>query len=124
MASMGAGFVEVAKSIRAMDEEFMHNVRAGDATRLVEAFYADDARVLAPNQPVVSGKSAILELWKGVLDNGLKELALTTTHIETSGDLCYGLGNYLMTLHRSGEVPKQDEGKYVVVYRRQSNGKW
>jgi ketosteroid isomerase-like protein len=124
MASIGAGFEEVAKLIRAMDEEFMANVKSGDATRLVEAFYADSARVLPPNQPVVSGKSAILELWKGVLESGLTEVVLNTAHVETSGDLAYGLGNYLMTLQQSGDVPRQDEGKYVVVYRRQLKGEW
>jgi uncharacterized protein (TIGR02246 family) len=124
MASIGVGTEQVAQLIRAMDQEFMANVKTGDAARLVAEFYADDARVLPPNQPAVSGKAAILELWKGVLESGLRDVALNTTHVETSGDLAYGLGSYRMTLGRSGEAPKHDEGKYVVVYRKQIDGQW
>ena len=62
MASIGVGTEQVAQLIRAMDQAFMANVKTGDAARLVSAFYADDARVLPPNQPAVDGKDAILDL--------------------------------------------------------------
>lgn len=119
MATSVTGFEESARAIRAMDVEFMHNVKGGDAAMIVNAFYAEDARVLPPNNPIVSGKAAILELWNGLMAAGLSDLKLDTTHIDVSGDLAYGVGNYVITMGG-----KQDNGKYVVVYRRQRDGSW
>ena len=109
---------DVAQAIRAMDTEFVANVRAGNVERLVSAFYADDARVLPPNSPPVEGKAAIIALWKTVLASGVSGLDLNTTHVEASGDLAYGVGAYHMKMGES-----ETAGKYVVVYRRRG-GQW
>lgn len=119
MATTVTGLEETARVIRAMDDEFVRNLKSGDITRLVDAFYAEDARLLPPNSPMVSGRTAILERWKAAMAAGVSGLTLNTTHIDVSGDLAYGVGNYVM---RMGD--RQDNGKYVVVYRRQSSGNW
>ncbi len=123
MATTSTAFDDAARIIRAMDQEFSANVRARDAACLVDAFYAEDARVMPPNQPVVQGKAAIQELWKGILMSGVLSLTLDTTHIEVSGDLAYGVGTYVMTQERQGGPPGEQHGKYVVVYRRRQ-GDW
>jgi ketosteroid isomerase-like protein len=124
MATIATNFDEAARMIRAMDEEFMRNAEAGNAQALVEAFYAEDARVLPPNHPVVGGKSAIREFFGSGLLPVLKSLKLDTTHIEISGDLAYAVGNYSMKMRAEGGGETADKGKYVVVYRRQSGSEW
>ena len=111
--------VDAARMIRDMDEEFMRNVRARDVNRLVEQFYGDDARLLPPGQPELTGKAAILGGWNGIFAAGLQALELDTHHIEASGDLAYGVGTYRLTMNGS-----LSRGKYVVVYRRRPDGSY
>ena len=111
--------MDTARILRDMDEEFMRNVRARDVNRLVEQFYADDARLLPPGQPELSGKPAILQAWTAFFSGGLESLELDTQHTEASGDLAYGTGTYRLTMN--GVLSR---GKYVVVYRRRPDGSY
>jgi len=81
MAATGPAVEDLVRTIRAMDREFMDNVAAKNAVR-VAAFYADDARILMPGQPVITGKSEILAFWKASLDGPVEGVTLDTTHIE------------------------------------------
>jgi uncharacterized protein (TIGR02246 family) len=114
---------EAARAIRAMDREFVANVKAKDAARLVDSFYAEDARVLPPDHAPVSGKAAIREFWQGVLASGVTGVELDTAHVEVSGDLAYGVGAFVIRREpASGSA--ESRGKYVVVYRRGRDGAW
>ena len=106
-----------------MDQEFVRNVEAKNAEQLVNAFYAEDAQVFPPGQPLVSGREAIKQLW-GAFVPLLKQISLTTTRIEVSGELAYGTGTYEMTLSQPDGSTAEDRGKYVVVYRRQADGSY
>jgi len=123
MATTQAVPDEVVLALQAMDREFEQNAHAKDAGGLVSAFYADDAQVFPPNQPVVSGSAEIRELWAGFLPV-LSRISLNTTRIEVSGDLACGSGTYEMTLTPPDGAVIEDRGKYVVVYRRQPGGSY
>jgi len=124
MATIGSSDVEdIVRTIRAMDRDFMDNVAAKNAAR-VAAIYADDARILMPGQPVITGKSEIAAFWKAALDGPVEAITLDTTQIEVSGDLAYGFGNNAIMLKPAGEAPRREKGKYVAVYRRQPAGDW
>ena len=123
MAAAGSAGEDVVRTIRAMDREFMGNVAAKNAAR-VAAIYADDARILMPGQPVITGKAAILAFWNSALDGPVEAITLDTTQIEVSGDLAYGFGNNTIMQKPAGEAARQEKGKYVAVYRRQMAGGW
>ena len=123
MATGATGIREVAAIIRAMDAQFMNNVKARNVDALVNGFYAEDARLLPPNQPPVEGKAAISQLWGAFLPI-LEELTLDTTFVDVSGDLAYGTGTFHMKTTPGAPMPAEDRGKYVVIYRRQSDGGW
>jgi len=123
MAGTEAAVEDVVRTIRAMDREFMVNVAAKDAARVAGA-YANDARILMPGRPVISGKSEILAFWRAALDGPVEAITLDTSHIEVSGDLAYGFGTNIILLKPAGEVPREEKGKYVAVYRRESAGDW
>jgi len=114
---------DIASIILAMDQEFVRNLEAKNAEQLVNAFYAEDAQVFPPGQPLVSGREAIKQLW-GALIPRLQRVSLTTTRIEASGELAYGTGIYEMTLAQPDGSRAEDRGKYVVVYRRQADGSY
>jgi ketosteroid isomerase-like protein len=61
---MATGQQEAESAIRALSDAFVRYFNAGDADELVQSFYADDARVLPPNQPMVSGRSQVREAFR------------------------------------------------------------
>ena len=124
MATTATSFEEVRSVILAMDREFSANLEAGDIVKLVDSFYAEDARVLPPNQPAVEGRAAIIELWKAFLGGGVKTLKLDTDYIELSGNIAYGQGRYSLHMEPPGGPPLDQQGKYLVVYRRDRSGAW
>ena len=119
MSTATAGPNDAVRAIRALEAEFQSHANAGDAAALTEAFYADDAQLLPPNTPQVNGKTAIRDFWKAFLAAGVSDVVLETDNVFSSGDLAYGVGKYGYTASGARQV-----GKYVVVYRRQSNGSY
>lgn len=112
------------EAIRRLDEEFMKMAGAKDAAALVKAFYAEHAALLPPNHPIVEGRVNIQNFFQGLMDSGFKSIKLSTTTIESSGDLAYGRGVYQLSLTPPGGAPVEEQGKYVVAYRRQPDGSW
>ncbi len=110
---------DVTSAIRANDDAFERYVRAQDAGRLVEAFYAKDARFMAPNAPEVRGHEGIVGTLNALFGAGLRDASLEIVSVETAGDLAAEIGRYVLTI---GEG--QDRGKYVVVHSRQPDGSW
>lgn len=106
-------------AIRQLDADFMKAANGKDAAGLVNRFYADNAVLLPPGSPAVEGRGAIQKFFQGFIDAGATNVTLDTTTIESSGDLAYGRGRVTFSMGGKTEV-----GKYVVVYRRQSDGSW
>lgn len=109
-----------AAAIQAADREFERLANAGDAAGIAETYYTEDATVLPPNTPPMSGRAAIREFWTGFIA-ALKpaDVKLDTSHVEESGDLAYGTGSYSFT---AGGAPQS--GKFLVVFRRQADGSY
>jgi ketosteroid isomerase-like protein len=115
---------DVTEILLRMDREFVARAKAGDAKSLVEGFYAPDACVMPPQREVVRGHKAVVQLWKGVIAAGLKDLALDTTHIEVYGEMAYGIGHFRMAVEPPGGPRSEQTGKYLVVYRKQPDSTW
>lgn len=114
---------DVAKIIRAMDEEFMRLIAARDFKQLTTNFYAEDAQFLPPNQAAIIGRPAIQEAL-GQIAAGLQKLTYRSDKIEVSGDFVYAIGRHQLTIKTASGAEIRDEGKYLVVYRRQQDGTW
>ena len=115
---------DVAKIIHAMDEEFMRLLASRDVKQLTANFYAEDARLLPPNQAVIVGRPAIKQALEALIAGGLHKIILQTDKIETAGDFAYGIGRHQLTIKTASGAEIHDEGKYLVVYRRQQDGQW
>jgi ketosteroid isomerase-like protein len=115
---------QTTQALQAMDDEFVRNVNAGDVEALVSAFYAEDAELLPPSAPVMRGHAEIKGCWKGMVSAGLNITVLEAKRIEESGGLAYASGVYELSLSPPGGGTIADNGKYVVVYRRQADGSW
>ena len=53
---------------------------------------------------------------------GLKDAKFTTDDVDVAGDLVVETGRYEMTFQPKGAKEMKDKGKYVVVWKRQSDG--
>ena len=117
---MATGQPDAASAIRALSGAFVRHFNAADADQLVAAFYAEDARLLPPNHPMITGRSQIRDALRGFLEAGLGGLAVETYEIEiaSSGDLAYGIGTFSLAR------PVPDRGKFIEIYRRQADGSW
>jgi|SRR5215467_7820844 len=111
---------EARNAIFTLTQEFAPSVQAQDADRLVQRVYAEEARLLPPNQFTVQGHSNIRDFWRGRMEAGLRQLEVSLTEIHVAGHLAYGIGEYW--LHR--DPPGGDAGKHLAVYGRQSDGSW
>jgi uncharacterized protein (TIGR02246 family) len=115
---------DLQSAVRALDAEFIRNANAGDAAALTSAFYTADAVLLAPGTPRLNGAEAIRGFWQAFIDGGVKDVSIETTEIDEAGDLAYGLGTYTCTVPTASGERVRDNGKFIVVYRRQADGGW
>jgi ketosteroid isomerase-like protein len=109
--------------LRAADSARMSAYAAKDLERTL-AFCDDQASLLAPNNPIAIGKTAIGKLIAG--DFVLGDL---TWHAEKagaarSGDLGYTSGTYAMKVRTSAGRADVDSGKYLTVWKRGADGAW
>ena len=90
------------------------------------SYYTDDASMLAPNMPLVSGKPGIRGVWGQLMaDPGFSvSWASAKAEASRSGDLCYDIGTYQLTMNDPQGKQISDHGKYMVVWRKQADGKW
>jgi ketosteroid isomerase-like protein len=91
-------------------------------TKAIVDHYETDAVVLAPNAPMVRGSSALGELFRGMIDGGVKAIEFDTTDLIEDGSLVIEAGRSLVHVERADGSSVADPGKYLVVYRRQADG--
>ena len=98
--------------------------RAADVKQIAE-LYTENASVLYPNQPAISGRSAIVDYFKGFFGEfPQNEFELVSSEIIVSGSWAFDRGTYRWKgTPRNGAVV-EDNGKYLVVLLRGDDGKW
>jgi uncharacterized protein (TIGR02246 family) len=85
-------------------------------------FYANDATVLPPNGPQVSGRDNLIA-WARAFPP-MTQFTLTQVEVDGRGDLAYVVGRYSMVLAPPGAPEMADSGKYLEIWRRQQDGSW
>jgi len=111
-------------AIRATDSAFVTAANAGNASG-VAGTYTPDAHLMPPNLATIEGREAIQKFWGGLLDANHVKLGLTSDEVEGRGDLAYSRGRYTFDITPKGKgEPGHDEGKFLEILRRQSDGSW
>ena len=86
--------------------------------------YVADALVLRSNYPPVRGAAAIREFFFGALDAGLGEVEVDPVRVEVAGNLAYEAGRCKALVPGAAGKRREERGKYLWVFARQSNGEW
>jgi uncharacterized protein (TIGR02246 family) len=113
-----AGADPAREAIEAANRGFIAAFLRGDAAALA-SFYTESAQVIAPGSPVAAGRPAIAAFWQGVIQSGVKDVALQTHAVESDGDLAAETG----TVRQIAADGSASSGRYVVVWRR-VGGEW
>jgi uncharacterized protein (TIGR02246 family) len=91
--------------------------------RGIAGLYAENATLLPPGQPAISGRQNIQEFWQGFLDAGASDARLKSVQIVGSGDLAYEVGEFSAMMPQPSGGTAPGTGKYLVVFGRQPDGK-
>ncbi|HKP81060.1 MAG TPA: DUF4440 domain-containing protein [Pyrinomonadaceae bacterium] len=112
-------------TLRKLDDEWSRAVGSRDVEKTI-SYYTDDAVVMPPNIPTLTGKEPIRSLWNSMLDSPSFAGGWKATKVEVarSGDLAYVSGNYEFTEKDDSGKPITDKGKYLEVWRKQADGNW
>ncbi len=112
-------------ALKKLDDEWSRAVGARDVEKTV-SFYSDDAVMMPPDIPTLTGKEPIRALWRSMLESPSFSGGWQATKIEVarSGDLAYVSGTYEFNETDAGGRPIADKGKYVEVWKKQADGNW
>jgi uncharacterized protein (TIGR02246 family) len=90
--------------------------------RGIAALYTENATLLPPGQPAMSGRQNIEGFWQGFFDAGASDARLTSVQIVGSGDLVYEIGEFSAMMPQPSGGTAPGTGKYLVVFERQPDG--
>jgi uncharacterized protein (TIGR02246 family) len=112
-------------ALRKLDGDWSKAAGSRDVEKTV-SFYSDDAVVMLPNIPTLTGKDSIRTLWKSILESPSFSGGWQATKVDVarSGDLAYVSGDYEFTETGPNGRPMTDKGKYVEVWKKQADGNW
>jgi ketosteroid isomerase-like protein len=98
---------------------------AGDTERYL-TFITDDAVLMPPNGPPVTGREAIGS-WNRSMSSQfrIQDYASRDDEIVVAGDWAFRRATADWTLTRTaGGAPIRDVVKFIIIYRRQADGSW
>jgi uncharacterized protein (TIGR02246 family) len=113
------------RAIRNLEAEWLNAVQAKDVERTV-SYWADDAAVLPPGAPPVTGKAQIRKMVSEhfALPGFVLSWQTSGVEVSRSGDLAYTMGTNEFRMNDAKGNPFSERGKYVTVWRKQPDGTW
>jgi len=110
-------------AIEAENAKFAAAYNRGDAAG-VAALYTENATTMPPNSEPLNGRRAIQKSNEDEFKLGHRNLKLTTVSVEGNGDTAYEVGSFTVKISPEGKAPMTDSGKYMAVWKLDSNGGW
>jgi uncharacterized protein (TIGR02246 family) len=119
--------VEVSASkveLGQMNRDFAAALNAKDA-QAAAALYTEDAVLIPPGEPLVQGREAIEEYWRGAIESGgVRDVSVETMDALSSGSLGYETGSFILTANGPDGEAVIDRGRYIELLRREPDGRW
>jgi len=117
----------VADARKAVDKgnaQWVESWDKADAS-LIAALFAADGVMLSRNGMFFKGPDQVLEHMKKVFEAAGKGVKATVTTVDLwlDGNTAYETGTYSYKSQQDGK-PVNEEGRYVTIWKRQSDGSW
>ena len=124
-AVAGASGKTDEQQIRNLDEEWTRASESRDAAKFA-SFYSETGSAMPFNAPIATGKAKVQGLWTSFMAKPGFSLHFAPTHIEVakSKDMAYDVGTFELKLNDPQGASVTLPGKYVVVWKKQTNGDW
>ena len=113
----------VTQGTSATNRQFEEAIARGDAAACA-AVYTEDAEILPPDSPAMTGKQAAQGLWQSIIDMGVKGISLQTLELEEMGDRAVERGAVTIDIQGEGGQTTQASAKFIVLWKRQADGAW
>jgi uncharacterized protein (TIGR02246 family) len=112
-------------ALNAVLMQWTEGMTKGDPT-MTAGTYASDAVSMGPNTEPVSGAAAIMDFQKAFLAAGtVTDVSAKTDELyPVPPDMILEFGSYALTLTPKGGKPAPDHGRYVNLWKKQSDGTW
>ena len=105
----------------ATTKAWLEAARKGDWAAVAKT-YTDDAVLMPPNGPAVTGRDEIQAAFEAFPP--ITAVEAEALEVEGCGDLVYVRGRYSLAMSPEGSDPIQDSGKYLEIRRKQADGSW
>ncbi|HWH83654.1 MAG TPA: SgcJ/EcaC family oxidoreductase [Burkholderiaceae bacterium] len=99
-------------------EQFRAAFNKQDASGVASVF-KDDAKLLPPGKPMMTGTEAIRAYWQGAFSAGVSHIDKTPIDVAVSGDLAVETSSYVVTFKDQRII-----GKDTLVWRRGKDNLW
>ncbi len=110
---------EIARQANAFSAAFIN----GDADAIAE-LYTQDAVIFPTSSEMIVGRDKIREYWKWKPNSKIIMHKVTPTGIEVIGDVATDYGYYTVSGEHEGSPWGPKRGKYLIVWKRENDGKW
>ena len=112
------------QAIAAVSAQFQAAENAGNVEQMLSLF-ADDLVILSPNALELSGADRIAAAMRAFHEAFTVHVEYASQEITAFGDWGFDRGTERFTLTpKGGGAPISVNGKYLWLYRRQSDGSW
>jgi ketosteroid isomerase-like protein len=122
-AAKGEPMSRSEAAVRRLTQEWVLACNTRQLDELIE-LYAADALVLRSNLPTIRGAAAVREFFFSALESGLGEVAVEPMRVEVVGDLAHEVGRYSALVPGTAGKRREERGKYLWVFAKQSGGDW
>ncbi len=111
------------EALKALEETVVAAFKAGAIDPLA-ALYPEDVVILAPNQPALVGKDAVLAWLQGLYDQfTVDEFTSPVEEVVVADAWAFSRGAFDWTLSpKAGGEPVADSGNFIVIWRRAPDG--
>lgn len=114
---------ELASIIREGILAFCQFFKTSQFDRMAQ-FYSPDTTVMLPHRPTIRGANSLPALFGELKEAGLRDWRIEPNRIEQFGDTALEYGTYSFLMRLPNGKDAADKGKYLVVWRRQTDGRW
>ena len=109
---------DARRAIQASRPAYVAAMKRGDAAALARHF-TEDAILLPQNSDMQRGRVAIERWFAGWLPTTtVQDFTITTEDVSTVGSTAYEVGTYRMSWVPQGAPPISEQGKYLMVWKR------
>jgi ketosteroid isomerase-like protein len=120
MTQPSSGAAASHEGIATTNRKFEEAFNGGDPGRAAREVYTQDARVLPPGAPMITGRENVVGFWKTAAQQlRVERVKLSTQVLEVHGDCAHEIGQATLSMAEGRETV----AKYVVIWK-QEDGQW